>query len=191
MTLKKPKVSIGMPVYNGENYLRETLESLLSQTFEDFELVIADNASTDDTESICRDYQAQDSRIKYHRNQENLGAARNYNKVFSLASGEYFKWAAHDDLCCPCFLEKCVQILDSDPNVVLAYTGCNEIDEHGQEIKQWKNLPHNFSSPNTSQRIKELISNNSWVLIFGLIRSKVLSMTPLLGSFAMHDWILI
>jgi glycosyltransferase involved in cell wall biosynthesis len=191
MTLKKPKVSIGMPVYNGENFLHESLKSLLSQSFRDFELIISDNASTDDTESICRYYQAQDSRIKYSRNQENLGASRNYNKVFSLASGEYFKWAAHDDICHPDFLEKCVRVLDNDPSIVLAYTECNRIDENGEEIYKWVNLPQDFSSPFASQRAEEVITKNSWVLIFGLIRSEILSMTPLLGNFNMHDWILV
>lgn len=120
-----PKVSIGLPVYNGENFLREALDSLLAQTFTDFEIIISDNASTDGTMAICQTYAAQDSRIRYFRQGENLGAAPNYNFVFDQAAGEYFKWAAHDDLCAPEFLEKCVAALDSNPDVVLCYTKTN------------------------------------------------------------------
>ena len=112
MLNNKPRVSIGMPVFNGENYLAEALDSLLTQTFSDFELIISDNASTDKTEEICRAYAVRDQRIRYFRNQENLGASRNYNRVFELSSGEYFKWAAHDDLCAPEFLGRCVDVLD-------------------------------------------------------------------------------
>lgn len=117
-----PQLSIGLPVYNGENYLIEALDSLLGQTFTDFELVISDNASTDSTQQICEQYAAEDTRIRFYRQAQNMGAAWNYNFVFKEASGEYFKWAAHDDLCAPRFLEVCVAALDQDPSVVLGYT---------------------------------------------------------------------
>ena len=103
-TADRPRVSIGLPVYNGENFLEFALDSILGQTFQDFELIISDNASTDATESICRRYAAKDSRIRYYRNPNNQGAAQNYNRVFALARGEYFKWAAHDDVCKPNYL---------------------------------------------------------------------------------------
>src|SRR5688500_7627492 len=91
-----PLLSIALPVYNGERYLRETLDSLLNQSFADYELVIVDNASTDATEAIAREYADGDGRITYHRNPENVGAARNFNAAFEMTSGRYFKWAAHD-----------------------------------------------------------------------------------------------
>ena len=102
------KVSIGVPVYNGEEFLEETLDSLLSQTFEDFELIISDNASTDGTGDIARRVAARDSRVRYHRRHQNLGLAANYNGLVTMASGELFKWATADDPCRPAFLEQCL-----------------------------------------------------------------------------------
>src|SRR5580698_5675373 len=89
-----PVVTIGMPVYNGARYLEEALRSILNQTYRDCELLISDNASTDATESICRRYAAEDGRVRYLRNERNLGAAANYNRVIHLASGRYFRHAA-------------------------------------------------------------------------------------------------
>lgn len=91
-------VSIGMPVYNGEKYIREAIDSLLEQTFGDFELIISDNASTDATESICRTYAEQDSRIRYVRQPNNIDALPNFQFVLNEANGEYFMWAACDDV---------------------------------------------------------------------------------------------
>src|SRR5688572_10868700 len=101
MPEKNPRVSIGLPVYNGENYLAEAIDSILAQTFEDFELIISDNASTDRTQEICEAYAAKDGRIRYYRSEVNKGSAWNFNRVFELARGEYFKWAAHDDYIAP------------------------------------------------------------------------------------------
>src|SRR5215469_6919606 len=112
INMSNPKVSIGMPVYNGANYLRSSVPSLLAQDYEDFELLISDNASTDETESICRELAESDGRIRYFRNERNVGAAQNYNKVFRLASGTFFKWAAHDDECHPTMLRRCVEVLE-------------------------------------------------------------------------------
>ena len=95
----KPRVSIGLPVYNGQEFLEETLHSILNQTFNDFELIICDNASTDRTAEICRSFAKRDRRIRYYRNEINLGAAKNFNGVFFLARGEYLKWSDNDDLC--------------------------------------------------------------------------------------------
>ena len=89
MSNNKPRISIGMPVFNGEKFIAETLDSLLTQTYSDFELIISDNASTDNTEQICRKYASKDPRINYFRNKSNFGAAKNYNRVFKLSSGEY------------------------------------------------------------------------------------------------------
>ncbi len=97
-TNSKPQVSIGMPVYNGAQFIREALDSLLAQTFTNFELIISDNASTDDTEAICRDYAVKDARIRYVRQAKNLGATANFKFVLDEAVGEYFMWAAADDV---------------------------------------------------------------------------------------------
>ena len=98
MLNNQPKLSIGLPIYNGEKFLEQAIESLLSQTFKDFEIIICDNASTDKTHEICKAYVARDNRIHYYRNETNIGCARNFARVFELSSGEYFKWAAYDDL---------------------------------------------------------------------------------------------
>jgi glycosyltransferase involved in cell wall biosynthesis len=131
---KNPRLSIGIPVYNGENFLRELLTNLREQTFNDFEIVICDNASTDRTEQICREYAALDSRIRYHRNQTNIGANRNFNKVFELSTAPLFKWAAHDDLYDPTYLEVCVKILDENPDVIGAHAATSYINAWRQEF---------------------------------------------------------
>src|SRR3989339_68658 len=118
---RRPLVSIGLPVHNGEHYLRKTLKSLLSQTYPFIELIISDNASTDGTEAICKAYERLDERIRYFRSDRNRGAAWNFNRVLELAGGTYFKWAAHDDLSAPDFLASCVRILETDRSVVLCY----------------------------------------------------------------------
>ena len=107
-----PRVSIGLTVFNSERYLDESIQSLLSQTFQDFELIISDNASTDRTKDIALTYAARDHRVRYVRNRMNIGVAGNFNQVFRLSSGEFFKWAAYDDLCAPDFLFRCVEVLD-------------------------------------------------------------------------------
>ena len=113
-----PKVSIGMPVYNGEEYIRKALDSLLAQTFTDFELIISDNASTDETEAICREYMKKDSRIRYVRQVENRGGGANFKFVLDEAQGEYFMWAAHDDIRSPNFLSVNLDFLCRNPDFV-------------------------------------------------------------------------
>src|SRR5687768_13669514 len=114
-----PKVSIGLPVYNGADFIQACVASLLAQDYGDFEIVISDNASTDRTEEICRDLVAKDNRVRYFRNETNLGACPNYNKVFHHARGEYFKWAAHDDECHPAMIRRCVEVLSASPSSVV------------------------------------------------------------------------
>src|SRR2546428_8185883 len=116
-----PRVSIGLGVYNGQVFLNQTLDSILAQTFDDFELIISDNASTDGTEEICREYAARDGRIRYSRNATNIGSNGNFKRVFQLATGEYFRWSAADDLFAPTSLQECVNVLDDHPKVVLCY----------------------------------------------------------------------
>ena len=116
--IKKSKVSIGMPVYNGEKYIRQAIDSVLAQTFTDFEVIISDNASTDKTETICREYQKQDKRIKFIKQEENKGGSFNFPYVLGKAKSEYFVWLAYDDFWEPTFLEKNVLILNSNKNVV-------------------------------------------------------------------------
>jgi glycosyltransferase involved in cell wall biosynthesis len=113
-----PLVSIGMPVYNGGPSTRAAIESILTQTYRNFELIVSDNASTDETESICREMAARDARISYSRNAVNEGPCENFKKVLVLARGEYFMWAAHDDYCKPQFVEANLRELLKDPKVI-------------------------------------------------------------------------
>jgi glycosyltransferase involved in cell wall biosynthesis len=175
-----PRVSIGIPVFNGERFLEETIDSILAQTFDDFELIISDNHSSDLTEEICRRYAEKDERVRYVRNRENLGAAYNYNQVFHLSSGEYFKWAAHDDVLLPHFIERCVEALDRDPSVVVSYAKWRPIDEAGDPIEKrypvWR-----ITSADPVRRFRStlLLDGRTQLPIFGLFRSDVLRRTAL------------
>ena len=117
----RPRVTVGMPVRNGEPYLAEALDAILGQTLREIELVIADNASSDGTERLVRERARRDPRVRFIRSDVNLGAAANYNRVLALARSPYFKWAASDDLIAPTFLERALEALEGDPGAVLAF----------------------------------------------------------------------
>ncbi len=188
---KTPRVSIGLPVYNGAKYLESAIESVLSQSFVDWELVISDNASSDETMDISQKYASEDSRIHYHRNESNVGAAKNFNQAFHLSSGEFFKWAAHDDMMGPDFLDQCVRILDDNPSVVLCHCNVAVIDEKGEMVSEMKSELPNVSSFRTEKRFRDLILVDHLCLeIFGLIRSCVLRNTPLIGNYIASDRVL-
>ncbi len=193
MNREQPRISIGMPVYNGEPYLKEALDSLLAQTFDDFELIISDNASTDGTQETCRAYAAKDKRIRYYRNEKNLGAAWNYNCVFELSTGEYFKWAAHDDVCAPEFLAQCLAVLDCQPAVSLCYTKTKTINEYGEPVESHGNNL-NLCSPKAHKRLEDFFKINGRYhphQIFGVIRADVLRKTGLHGNYVMSDRVLL
>ncbi len=188
---KNSCVSIGIPVYNGERFLKETLDSLLAQTFEDLEIIISDNASTDQTESICRFYTEKDSRIRYVKNQRNMGAAYNYNHTFELSSGKYFKWAAADDLCAPNYIEKCVASLERRSEVVLCYSRATLIDEYGQCIRQ-ANIDPNLDLPSVTSRFHRGVCNISHCnAVLGVIRTDILKKTRLIQNFTPSDKVLL
>ena len=134
MDASMPRLSIGLPVFNGADYLEEALISILAQTFTDFELVISDNASTDRTEDICRAYAMKDKRVKYYRNPKNIGATQNWYRVFDLSCGEYFASAAHDDLYAADYMEKCISVLDRDPSIIDCYSKTQIIDGQGSRM---------------------------------------------------------
>lgn len=131
-----PIVSVGIPVYNGENYLQEALACHLEQTFDDFELLISDNGSTDQTEEICRDHASSDPRIRYDRVPENRGAAANYNRLVHAARGPWFRWASHDDLAHPTLLERLLEHARTAPEAVLHYGKTVLVDADGAEIRR-------------------------------------------------------
>jgi glycosyltransferase involved in cell wall biosynthesis len=186
-----PRVSIGLPVYNGERYVAGAIQSLLSQSFRDLELVISDNASTDATESICRSFAEKDPRVHYFRNSSNIGLPRNYCRVFELSRAPYFKWAAHDDLHTTDFVATCVTALDRDPSIALCYTREQVIDELGKPLQERPyGLDSTLNSP--SQRFRKIL----WLdlgspAIFGLMRRDILRRTSLLGFSYASDQVLL
>jgi len=135
MTGNKPFVSIGMPVYNGEKYIRQALDSVLAQDYEHFELIISDNASRDGTAEICQEYAARDTRVRYSCNLTNVGAVDNFNRAFELARGQYFAWLAHDDAWEPTFLTQCLSAFARYPSAVLCFPRVQLIDEDGQALE--------------------------------------------------------
>lgn len=186
MNQHNPRVSIGLAVYNGEQFLAKAIDSILAQTFTDFELILSDNASTDKTEEICKRYAEKDKRIRYQRNAENMGGANNENQTFRMSKGEYFRWAAHDDVCAPELIEKCVSVLDQDPSVVLCYTmltNINEADEKIGTISQKKGI-----SKKAYKRFRELAArDHNCEATYGLIRSDVLRKTRLEQNYTDSD----
>jgi len=184
------EITIGMPVFNGENFISEAIESILAQSFENFELLISDNASTDRTAEISRAYAARDSRVRYCRNRENRGASYNFNRLVRLARGRYFKWAAHDDTLAPEFLDRCIQVLDREPDVVLCYTRTRAIDARGNAIRDF-NLGLDLSHPLPQVRFHRCLCRaHSLVEVFGLIRTDALRRTLRIGNFPSSDRIL-
>jgi glycosyltransferase involved in cell wall biosynthesis len=185
-----PTLGIGLPVYNGERYLRQALDSLLEQSFTDYELVILDNASTDGTAAIALEYAARDVRIRYHRNAENIGAARNFNLAFELTSGRYFKWAADDDLIGPGFLERCVAALEGEPRSVLAYAKARIIDERGEPVVDY-DPGFATDAQRVSARFASMLTEHKCFQIFGVIRRDALEQTRLIGLHAHGDGVLL
>lgn len=180
-------ITIGMPVRNAERFITESLDSLLSQTFEDFELIISDNASTDATEQICTGYAARDSRIRYERLAENRGAAANYNRLVHLARGRYFKWAAHDDVCAPSFLSRCYEELETHPAAVLAYPRTLIVDEHGSVVREYEDGLH-LDHDHPRHRLVRFTRNVSLCnACFGLIRRDGLLQTDLIAPYPSSD----
>lgn len=188
-----PRVSIGLPVRNGEDYLVDAVESLLSQTFTDFELILCDNDSDDATEQICQSFVERDPRVRYERQSANLGAAANYNRTFELATGEYFKWAAHDDVCRPDFLRVCIDELDDvrHSDVAVVYPRSVLIDEVGSVIRD---DPDDLAldSEDAAERFAHVIEHVSAAnTVFGVFRHDVLAGTALIGPYSASDWMLL
>lgn len=184
---KSYTVSIGLPVRNGQRYLAQAVESILAQTFGDFELIISDNASTDDTEEICRRYAAQDPRVRYYRQTHNVGAAANFNRTFELATGRYFKWAAHDDLIEPSYLEKCVEVLEADRGVILCQSLVAMGPDWGERLETYNHTWWGTDRPRQSERFAARLVTKNCSDVFGVVRTDVLKMTPLIAEFSGSD----
>jgi glycosyltransferase involved in cell wall biosynthesis len=180
------RVTIGVPVYNGQKYIRFTLDSLIAQTMSDIEIIVTDNCSTDNTPQIVAEYAARDPRVKYVRNSTNVGPARNYNKSLDLARSPYFKWNPADDVCAPDFIEKCVKVLDEDPSVVLVYPRTCVIDTVGNVVDKYS-YEIEFDLPRPAQRLGRMMKVNHKLHgaheLYGVMRTAALQSS---GGFRCH-----
>ena len=193
MQVHEPRVSVGMPVYNAERYLCDAIDSVLAQTYADFELIISDNGSTDGTEDICRSYEARDKRVRYISSATNRGISWNFNRVVHLAAGEYFRWQCYDDMCRPQLLERCVEVLDCRPDVVLAFGQTLLRDEGGADTPYDEGL--SLTSPSPYIRFKQFLWHYRYGalcnVLYGLMRTSVLRQTRLIARFVDSDVVLI
>lgn len=191
MTQNQPLVSIGLPVYNAGHMIQRALDTLLAQDYPNFELIISDNASTDETRNICQEYAARDERIHLSGNSTNIGASGNFERVFALATGKYFMWAAHDDWWEPSFVRACVDRLESHPEAVLCHVIHVEVDESGRQSEI--SYPVKLDSSAVWERTTSLL--NAWpmpnVFIYGLFRREALSMIMPLVNITAGDTILL
>ena len=184
-----PRLIIGMPIYNGETFLPESLEALLGQSYEDFELIISDNASTDQSAEICLRYAKQDSRIRYVRQPRNIGMVPNHNFVLGQARSELFKWASDDDLYARDLLRRCVDALDEYPHVVLAHSGSAMIDEAGSVtgVFEYRTAAGALRPPD---RFRSMLFDGWDDYTYGVVRTRALRRIPTHNSYHFADRIL-
>ena len=186
-----PRVSVGLPVYNGERFLGEAARSVLAQTFSDWELLISDNGSTDATVEICRQLADEDPRVRYIRHDTNRGASWNFNHVVDESIGDLFVWLAHDDSWEPGFLQTCVDQFDADPTVVLAFSDVVFVDEDSQEIGS-KDFPMRTMSESVSKRFRDVLMVwHDCLPVFGVIDADVLRRTAKIRPYAASDHLLL
>ncbi|MBK8015284.1 MAG: glycosyltransferase [Betaproteobacteria bacterium] len=189
--LPGPLVSVGLPVYNGENYLLQALQSLVAQTwdggrFEALEIIISDNASTDGTEAICRAFAAEDPRIRYFRQERNIGAGPNYNFVFGKSRGRYFKWAAHDDYMDANAMDLCARALEADAGAVLSHPRLVDVDADGRLLGEFDR--GDVGQREAPERFFQVIQiGHNCAEVFGLTRRDVLAGTGLIRDYTDSD----
>jgi glycosyltransferase involved in cell wall biosynthesis len=192
-----PRVSIGLPVYNGERYVGEAIKVVLAQTFGDLELVISDNASTDGTREICEEFARSDPRVHYSRSPENLGAAPNFNRCFALASpSEYFKWITYDDLITRDFLERCIEALDRDADLSLAFPALVHADAEGNPTSRQVQDDLSLLEDEPGRRAQRLIeygleSPDIYWTLYGVMRRSAIEKTELHGNYIASDQVLL
>ena len=181
-----PPIAIGFPVYNGAKYLGPAIDSILAQTFTEFRLIIGDNHSSDDTEEICREYARRDSRIAFYRRSENLGVARNFNLVCQPSGSPFFKWAAHDDVLEPTYLERCLDLVQTDSSLACAHSLTFEIDATGARVRPYdEDIRLCASSP--SKRLWRVLWVRHFTETFGVMRSDTIRNTHMHGGYVASD----
>lgn len=186
-----PLVTIGLPVFNRERFVRQSIESLLNQTFRDFHLIISDNASTDSTGKICEEYARKDRRVRYFRNSENIGLSPNFNRVFSLSQSPYLKWSTSDDYWAPTMIERALEIMEADRSIVLCYPKTTLVNQKGEDPQPYEDNLH-LISDDPRERFIQLLSQIGLAHQHtGLIRAESLSRTHMLGGYTGSDEVLL
>lgn len=180
------RVTIGLPVRNGGEFFAEALDSLLGQTYADFDLLISDNASTDGTADLCRRYAKQDSRIRYIRQPTNIGLIGNTNFVMRNGTGEFFKLAAHDDLYGRDLLQRCVEALDARPELAAAHCWEARIDAGGAVIEAMS-YPVAVDRPRAPDRFRSMLFDGWDDYTYAVTRTKVLEAMHPHGSYHLAD----
>ena len=182
-------VSIGIPVYNGERFVADSIRSILAQDHQDLDIVIADNASTDSTLDICRDLTSGDERVRILTSDENRGAAWNYNRVLEAARAPFFKWAAADDICLPGFVGRCLDALvEGGPDVHIAFPKSVLIDEQGATGEPIDDAHLALLAAAPSERVRRLLTNRfEWHPVFGVMRTDAVKATRWMGAYVYAD----
>lgn len=185
----EPKVSIGIPVFNGAKTLAKTIEAAISQDYTNLEIIISDNCSTDETQAISEAFQSRDSRIKYIRQEKNYGMTSNFSKVFEYATGEFFMWAAHDDQHDPTFISKCLPLLLSDPEAGLCVP---RTQAYFRGEVTWVSSMKTFTRIGSRAELyKETLKHFPAVGMYGLYRSSKVAKTQLWRNFTGADLVFV
>jgi glycosyltransferase involved in cell wall biosynthesis len=184
---ESPLITIALPVYNSKRHVRQSLESLLAQTYKDFVLIISDNASTDGTADICQEYAKSDSRIQYTRNPANIGNPGNFNRLVGLTTTKYIKWATSDDFWEPTFVERALEVIDKDPTIALCYPKSYVVDGEGKNATPYEDNLH-LMQDDPAERFIGLLENIGLAhQHLGVIRTDMLRCTGLLGPYFASD----
>ncbi|WP_310485012.1 glycosyltransferase [Chamaesiphon sp. VAR_48_metabat_403] len=190
---KQPFLTIGIPIYNGERYIRESLDSIISQDYSNLEIIISDNCSTDKTKDICLEYADRDSRIKYYEQETNLGATANFNFILKLATGTFFTWAAYDDYLATSYVRKCIEKMQQHPTAIGCCSEINFVNEDGTIRTAWTQSYSNIDSldKNVVGRVRELTNKVGWYAIYSIFKTDVLRQTSLCQSRYADDVLLL
>ncbi len=198
MNVNNPKISIGIPVYNGEKFIRKCIESVLQQTNKNFELIISDNASTDSTPKICEEYLNKDDRIIFVRQDKNMGGGWNFNFLLQKAVGEYFVWVAADTFLLPEFLEKNIAVLESQDKAVGCISKIKIDDTCIDKFKTEKDILKKIGlvyrpfdtlpiTGNYMERIRKYLRHFPWEMFYSVYRTRALRKSFVHDFFIGHD----